>query len=112
MGQMCNETAEYKAIRDKIDEILLKFNFDKVANIMDQLIWKWYDNTGHGKVPRVDDLRKKAYELLIKSVETEESVASGGLKVICGKPLVEWDRDNCKFSVDLSLEFVLESSNK
>lgn len=109
MAQISNETAEYKAIRDKIDEILLEFDFDKVADIMDHLIWKWYDNAGRGKVPRVNDLRKKAYELLIRSVEVEDSVASGGFEVTCGHPLVEWNHDISKFSVDLSLKFVLES---
>lgn len=115
----------YKQFRDKVDQILLHFDFEKVQKVMKTLNWTWYcwtdelDNSHCGEVPSLFALRQTAYKLLLEAVENEESTGIGGFEVQCyvydnftdeeGTPTCPEYPDDFEHSVCLNLQFVVVS---
>lgn len=69
----------------KIDEVMGRFEFDKVHKVMTFLNWTWYD----GATPSVETLKAEAYRQLSIAVDlfvkqgqpkTGMTVASGGFQ--------------------------------
>ena len=113
----------YKQFRDKVDEILLHFDFEKVASVMEFLNWKWAsweDEEGdehYNEVPTAFALRQVAYKLLVDAVERGMG-GSGGFNVKCyvydlvdenGVPYDPDEPDDFEHSVCLDLSFTVES---
>ena len=112
----------YKQFRDRVDEIILHFDFQKVHDVMEMLDWKWaswYDEAEDqhmNEVPSVYALRIRAYQMLLDAVE-KDCGASGGFEVRTyvydlydenGNPYSPEDPDDFEHSVHLSLKFVVE----
>lgn len=112
----------YKQFRNRVDSILLNFDFEKVHRVMKKLKWTWAvwedENTNvyHDSVPSVYALRQLAYKLLIDSVE-KGPTGTGGFEVKCyvydlvdedGVPYAPDEPDDFEHSVCLSLRFVVE----
>ena len=123
----------YRQFRDKVDEILLNFDFEKVHRVLKTVDWTWAcweDREGNfheNEVPDVYALRCQARGLLISTVEkclsSESCSGTGGFEVECyvydldlceddGAPYTRDEPDDFKHSVCLSLAFVLEESGK
>lgn len=112
----------YKQFRNRVDSILLNFDFEKVHRVMKKLKWIWAvwedenTNVHHDSVPSVYALRQLAYKLLIDSVE-KGPTGTGGFEVKCyvydlvdedGVPYAPDEPDDFEHSVCLSLRFVVE----
>ena len=65
--------------RNKIDNIMENFDFDKVQSVMDYLDWKWV-GTKNG-IPTIDEIRDEAKRMLIDAAFEETPISCGGLKV-------------------------------
>ena len=113
----------YKQFRNKVDAILLNFDFEKVHQVMSNLDWVWASwededmNIHNSEVPSVYALRQLAYQLLIDSVE-KGTGGTGGFEVECyvydlvdedGVPYEPDEPDDFEHSVCLNLQFVVES---
>ena len=113
----------YRQFRNKVDDILLNFDFEKVHQVMSELGWVWATwedeegDTHHGEVPSVYALRQLAYKLLIESVERGPT-STGGFEVKCyaydlvdedGVPYAPDEPDDFEHSVCLDLRFIVES---
>lgn len=64
---------------DAIQNILDRFNFERVHYCMKALDWKWRQADGTISVPTIDELRAKAGYLLVKSIK-ETVIATGGFE--------------------------------
>lgn len=117
-----------------INEILEGFNFDEVFTAMEAVDWRWVvigedkademEKDGYEYRPKIQDLRKKAREMLIDTIakcpdeETEWGQSSGGFETkMC--ILTDEERkevfgddapDDFEHSVDLRLKFVFGDS--
>ena len=86
-------------VQVKLSDIMLNFDFERVQGIMSELEWEWFEKG----IPSIEDLKRKAYELLIDCYsryeigDTYTHCATGGLKAVYYE------------SGDFSLEFILES---
>lgn len=107
----------YKQFRDKVDSILLNFDFEKVHKIMETLNWTWaswkdeYETTHISEVPSVYALKQQAYRLLRDAVEKGFG-GTGGFEVKCyvyEEAGQDGDPDDFGHSVHLSLSFCVES---
>lgn len=113
----------YKQFRNKVDDILLNFDFEKVHQVMSELDWVWATwedeegDTHHSEVPSVYALRWLAYKLLTESVE-KGPTGTGGFEVKCyvydlvdedGVPYAPDEPDDFEHSVCLDLRFIVES---
>lgn len=87
-----------QTLRDKIDEIMDVFDFEKVKKVMDCLDWKYYDDTDKYYYPDVVDLRKTARRLLLDSYFCRY-ISTGGF-------IAEYYEDNIDYP--FSLLFVVE----
>lgn len=114
--------AGYKQFRDRVDEIILHFDFQKVHDVMEMLDWKWAswydeDEDQHiNEVPSVYALRTRAYQMLLDAVE-KNCGGSGGFEVRTyvydlvdenGVPYTPDEPDDFEHSVHLSLKFIVE----
>ena len=114
--------AGYKQFRDRVDEIILHFDFQKVHDVMEMLDWKWaswYDENEDqhiNEVPSVYALRTRAHQMLLDAVE-KNCVGSGGFEVRTyvydlvdenGVPYTPDEPDDFEHSVHLSLKFIVE----
>lgn len=114
--------AGYKQFRDRVDEIILHFDFQKVHNVMEMLDWRWaswYDEAEDqhtNEVPSVYALRTRAHQMLLDAVE-KDCGGSGGFEVRTyvydlvdedGVPFFPGEPDDFEHSVHLSLKFVVE----
>lgn len=112
----------YKQFRNKVDYIILNFDFQKVHDVMEMLDWKWaswYDESEDqhtNEVPSVYALRTKAHQMLLDAVE-KNCGGSGGFEVRTyvydlvdenGVPYTPDEPDDFEHSVHLSLKFVVE----
>lgn len=112
----------YKQFRNRVDEIILNFDFQKVHDVMEMLDWKWaswYDENGDqhtNEVPSVYALRTRAYQMLLDAVE-KDCRGSGGFEVRTyvydlvdedGIPFFPEEPDDFEHSVHLSLRFTVE----
>jgi len=84
----------------KIDEVMDRFDFDKVHKVMTFLDWTW---AWEGTVPSVETLKAEAYRQLSTAIDvyvqqgepkTGMTVASGGFQAsvvtfVTGKPKLE-----------------------
>lgn len=116
----------YKQFRNRVDEIMLNFDFQKVHDVMSYLDWtwaSWTDEEGNfheEEVPSTYALRSRAYRMLIDAVERGFG-GTGGFNVNCyvydlcdenGVPYAPDEPDDFEHSVCLSLEFVVEEWGK
>lgn len=66
--------------QDMINEVMDKFNFERVHLAMKALNWEWIDlNTNQMSVPSITQLRKAARKLLNKAT-SHHCVGSGGFE--------------------------------
>lgn len=65
--------------RNKIDNIMENFDFDKVHSVMDYLDWKWF-GTKNG-IPTIDEIEDEAKRMLIDAAFEETTISCGGFKV-------------------------------
>ena len=94
--------------RDLIDDVMDNFDFEKVAEAMKALDWKWATDEGTFEVPDTITLRRKARKML-KEVITDsiEKYDGGGLTIGTGGFQVYYN-ENEKY---LELKFVLTDWN-
>ena len=91
----------YEMAMDRIIEILCKFEFEKVHNIMSQLDWTWGEWEGddgeihRNEVPSTYALKRKASSLMKRALEFERCVESGGLRVAFGDEESFFDDSMC-----------------
>ena len=99
----------YKMARDRIDQIMLDFDFETVHRIMKMMDWRWASwedeegNTYKDETPSVYAIRSEALRLMLKCLDEQKEIAAGGLRVNFGSDETEWfDDDSCY----MSLEFI------
>lgn len=98
----------YKMARDRIDQIMLDFNFETVHRIMEMMDWRWASwvdeecNTHEDETPSVYAIRSEALRLMLQCLDKQTEAATGGLRVRFGSEDDWFDDDNCY----MSLEFV------
>lgn len=86
-------------IQEIIDEIIDKFDFNRVHDVMKYMNWEWH---GEG-VPSIEKLKNKALYLLQEVYITEQySIQTGGLEAC----YTNIDGEDC-----FELKFVLTSVN-
>jgi hypothetical protein len=103
-------------VRDKIDEIMDRFDFDRVHKAMVALNWKWV-GAGTSEVPSKYDLKRQARRLLNGAYETmcqEDSdgrgyLATGGF--VATFELNKNARPRENMNVTVELRFVVESQD-
>jgi hypothetical protein len=92
-----------------VDEIIEKFDFDKVIKVMDALDWKWMIHSSNEfRRPTIDEMKIQIHVLFNSSISWMDRIdkavsGSGGFNTICEK---------CKdssFGYKLSIEFVATS---
>ena len=92
-----------------VDEIIEKFDFDKVIKVMDALDWKWMIHSSNEfRCPTIDEMKIQIHVLFNSSISWMDRIdkatsGSGGFNAICEK---------CKdssFGYKLSIEFVATS---
>jgi len=91
--------ATERQLRNKISEVISKFDFQKVHQYMKDTNWTWVIG-GEERVPNVDELEFTAVSLLSKVVESDlpaYNASTGGFTAY-------------KLSWGLSLHFSFESS--
>ena len=99
----------YKMARNRIDQIMLDFDFEMVHRIMEMMNWRWASwvdeecNTHEDEIPSVYAIRSEALKLMIQCLEEQRGVATGGLRVNFGSETEDWFDDNYCY---MSLEFV------
>lgn len=107
----------YEQYRDKVDDIILNFDFEKVHKIMKTLNWTWaswkdeYETNHISEVPSVYALKQQAYHLLRDAVEKGLG-GTGGFSIQCyvyDEAGQDEDPDDFGHSVHLSISFVVES---
>lgn len=106
----------YKQFRDKVDEILLEFDFEKVHTVMKSLNWEWAYWVGRDceehlqGVPDEYALRRAAQKMLVDAVEKGFG-STGGFEVLCYVYDENPDNepDDFEHQVCLALKFVVES---
>jgi hypothetical protein len=87
-----------------IDEIIDKFNFERVYIAMSALDWQWATTAGNGyEIPTLPRLKAMA-RVLLRECITEKQVGSGGF-VATYHPK---DRDTSEY---LDLKFVLHHAD-
>ncbi len=99
-----NILREYQKL---IDNIMENFNFDKVYHVMKVLDWEWIHSDGNFRVPSVEELKKRAAELLEQVIncymtgviKSKDYTPAG---VSCGGFVCHFDGDFLK------LEFVID----
>ena len=76
------------SLYSSINDVMERFDFDKVHKVMTFLNWTWATTTG-GTVPSIDELKACAYQLLHLAVQSHEergrpltgsNVATGGFE--------------------------------
>lgn len=98
----------YKMARDRIDQILLDFDFGMVHRIMKMMNWRWASwededcKTHIDEVPSVYAIRSRALKLMLQSLDEQKEIATGGLRVRFGSEKDWFDDDTCY----MSLEFI------
>lgn len=107
---MTNE--HYKAAHERMEDILLYFDFEKVHDIMSMMEWCWgswedeEDYTHNDEVPSVFAIKHAALRLMRDALEHESSMECGGLRVQFGSEEDWFDEDgNCL----MGLEFIAVS---
>lgn len=91
----------YEMAMDRIIEILCKFDFEKVHNIMSQLDWTWgewkdEDYILHkNEVPSTYALKRMAFLLMKEAMKQERNVSGGGLCVTFGDEDSFFDDSMC-----------------
>lgn len=99
-----------------ISEILVDFDFNKVAKTMEATNWKWElpkilnDDPGENppndmmtkRAPTEVEMRRTVFRLLMEAITKEESCYEGGFEV-----KFSWDNPE-KTSFSIALQFVAE----
>lgn len=92
-----------------VDDVIEKFDFDKVAKVMDALDWKWMIHSSNEfRRPTIDEMKIQIHVLFNSSVSWMDRIdkavsGSGGFNAICEK---------CKdssFGYKLTIEFTAVS---
>jgi len=67
-------------MKDQIDYIMDKFNFERVHVAMTAVDWKWvdYSNMSESSVPSIARLKEAARRLLNSAADGQITTASGG----------------------------------
>lgn len=99
----------YKMARNRIDQILLDFDFEKMHQVMELWDWEWASwedengDTHEYEVPTVYAIRHEALKLMLQCLDEQRGVTTGGLRVNFGSDEEEWFDDNYCY---MSLEFI------
>ena len=98
-----DEAVNRKKLEEALDEIMDNFDFEKVANIMNYLGWKWASVDTEDNIPTEDDIREHAAKLLWDVCNDPENNihATGGFEAE-----KDFSDPNKPF---VSLRFILES---
>ena len=93
-------------MKDQIDYIMDKFNFERVHVAMTAVDWKWVDYSDMSKlsVPSIARLREAARRLLNSAADGQITTASGGFQAKYWPPEGEDE-------AMLVLSFVLDECN-
>lgn len=75
MNKYCITQGQMNAIENILD----RFNFERVHYCMKALDWKWRQADGTISVPTIEELKTKAGYLLVKSIK-ETVIATGGFE--------------------------------
>lgn len=75
MNKYCITQGQMNAIENILD----RFNFERVHYCMKALDWKWRQGDGTVSVPTIEELKTKAGYLLVKSIK-ETVIATGGFE--------------------------------
>lgn len=93
-------------ISDLIETIIKHFDFDRVHEALTALKWQWWDGEGSGKVPTVEQLRRKARQLLQQVADDKKISVIGTGGLYAKKYINNEDPDDD----GLELQFVVEKS--
>lgn len=99
----------YKMARNRIDRIMLDFDFEMVHRIMEMMDWRWASwedeeyNTHENEVPSVYALRSEALKLMIQCLDKQSGIQTGGFRIQFGSDEDEWFDENACY---MSLEFI------
>ena len=91
-------------LRNKIDDIMENFDFERVHKVMDVIGWRWV--FALNGIPSVEELKKTAKTLLVSACKEKTTVSTGGFKAIYEESS-KWDDDDDKDPY-VGLEFILE----
>ena len=91
-------------LRNKIDDIMENFDFERVHKVMDMLEWRW--GSAKNGVPSVEELKKEAKRLLVSACVEKNHISTGGFKAVFEKS-TGWGLDNDDDPY-VGLEFILE----
>ena len=91
-------------LRNKIDDIMENFDFERVHKVMDMLEWRW--GSAKNGVPSVEELKKEAKRLLVTACSEKNHISTGGFKAVFEKS-IGWGCDNDDDPY-VGLEFILE----
>ena len=108
----------YREFRNKVDEILQYFDFEKVQCVMQSLDWRWNhwcDENGDshvGEVPNTYALRVQAWKLLLHCAEDMSEETAEGFFATGGFEARSWVEEGCSGEspevLRLSLKFVVK----
>lgn len=87
--------------RNKIQDIMGRFDFEKVHDIMKSLGWKWAFSKN--EVPSVEELKSEAHRLLVDACVEKTPISTGGFRAVYEHDSM-WDEDESY----LCLEFIVE----
>ena len=96
----------YIMARNRIDQILLDFDFDTVHQIMEMMDWKWAsweDEEGNmhaDEIPSVYAIRSEALRLMLQCLDEQIDATSGGLHVHFGSEEDMFDDNYCYMSLE------------
>ena len=92
-----------------VDDIVAKFDFERVVKIMDAINWKWCIHlTNEFRRPTIDEMKIQVQVLFNSSIAAmrrmdAEATSSGGFNAICKKSI------SSSSGYELRLEFVAAS---
>ena len=90
-----------KDVYQQIDEVLERFDFEKVHRVMQLLDWKWGGpNVPELKVPDPMELKCAAYGLMLEARRLDSNVSSGGLEAYWFRPKYSEPRIGLRFIVE------------
>ncbi len=87
---MENQTFDIRYWANRIFSILENFDFEKVHRVMTLLDWKWYREDETFAIPSVQDIKKRAHDMMWNIVGSDYiSISSAGFRIdidkICGQ---------------------------
>jgi hypothetical protein len=94
-----------RTLEDLVQPVLDEFDFEKVHKVMTAIRWQWFDGEGPDHVPTVDQLKKKARELLESVIGLKYNSNITGTGGLWTKRYLEDDPND----EGIKLQFILES---